>query len=102
MGPLVGGDQAEVICIRQGYELLVLETVAQPLLHLEELQDGIKGKKKDDRRDWISLKNASFEAERISFEVVSLNYGLSLVISILKVLLDILRKIISLKSLLDK
>ena len=78
MGPLVGGDEAEVICVGKGDELLVLKTISEAFIKLEGLEDGVEDEEEDDWRYWIALKDSSFKAEGVTLVIFCNNYGIGL------------------------
>ena len=85
MGPLVGGDETEIICIWKSNELFVLKRVAKALIKLEGLKDGVKDEKEDDGRNWIALKNSSVEAEWLTSELFGDNNRIGLAVKVFKV-----------------
>ena len=62
LGPFIGGDEAKIVCIREGDDLLVIDGISKSVFHaLEGLQDGIKDHEKDNGAKRISLQNSSFK-----------------------------------------
>ena len=64
VGPFVGGDEAEVIRIRESDDLLVFKTVPKLILKaLEIVEDGVKDHEENYGAQWIALENSSFEGK---------------------------------------
>ena len=64
VGPFVGGDEAEVLCIRESDDLLVFKTVPKLILKaLEVVEDGVKDHEENYGAQWIALENSSFEGK---------------------------------------
>ena len=72
MFPHICCDYAKVVCVRQCINPfffdvsidaieIVGEVVANVLLIVDELDDGVKGENEDDGAHWITLKNSTFE-----------------------------------------
>ena len=101
MGPLVSGDEAEIISIGESDELFIIETVAKALIKFEGLENGVKDQKKDDRRDWISLEYSSSKTEGATFEAVGDDDRASIAVEVTEILLNVFWQVIPLQCFLD-
>ena len=81
VGPFVGGDESEVICIRKADESLNFKRISK-LLYLKpkRFKDGIGDHEEDNRIHKIACENASFESEWLRKEKRSFDNRLGLVV----------------------
>ena len=110
MSPLVGGDDAEIISIRESDELfttdvilgiLELEIVTGIDVIEEECEDGIKCEEERYWRQRVALEYSSPEGEWIRVPCWSGHYGFGILVNVLNVALNWIREVISLEGVLD-
>ena len=83
VGPFVGGDEAEVICIRESDDLLVFKTVPKLILKaLEVVEDWVKDHEEKYGAQWIALENSSFEGKWVWSERIRLSFAVEIIESL--------------------
>ena len=62
MRPFICGDEAKIVSIREGDDLLIIERVTILVFHvLEGFNDGVEDHKEHDGTQRIALENSSFK-----------------------------------------
>ena len=79
------GNYAKVISVRKGRTEKITKLVTFVRLLLNILQYWVEHKRKDDRADWVTLNNTTFETEWVRPPTFSFYHSLCMPVKIVKI-----------------